>query len=230
MLMSALVYVARGSPSRVHFWVKRIIERRGGWPGSAPESTSAVSPFRRSRVTAPAWLEWVSPPLSKARARASGSTTPRPVAQCVRMRNGPLSTILDTDPWGVHRGGSARALAGLASSSVEAVAFDEVVDVRPREIEPLRRFGDVPACRLERLLQKLALESVRLLLEAHHALALGIVVPLFQLKMKRLDLEEAVSRCADHGRFDGVRQLADVARPLGGFGETNRAGRGLKVR
>src|SRR6266487_2134002 len=78
------------------------------------------------------------------------------------------------------------------SVSVESVALDEVIDVRARKIETLRRFGNVPAGRLERLLQELTLEAVRLLLKAQLVLPGRVVGRGFELEVRRLDLQEGL--------------------------------------
>src|SRR5438874_2743705 len=68
--------------------------------------------------------------------------------------------------WTFRPARSARLDSSSMTASVEAVTLDEVVNVRASQIEALRGFRNVPAGRLERLLEKLALKTMCLLLKA----------------------------------------------------------------
>src|SRR5882762_7333689 len=106
------------------------------------------------------------------------------------------------------------ARPGLRAAAVETVTLDQVVDMRSGEVEALCGLRDIPTGRLESLHQELPLESIGLLLEAEPFVTCAVVDLRFELEVRRFDLQEALSGGADRRRFDGVGELANVARPL----------------
>jgi serine/threonine protein kinase len=74
--------------------------------------------------------------------------------------------------------------------------------VRTRELEALRRLGDVPRAFVERAFEERALESPRLLLEAERSGRFAALRAGGGEQMMRLDVARAGPRRTDHPGFD----------------------------
>src|SRR5437016_14464894 len=109
----------------------------------------------------------------------------------------------------------ARCQATLAAIPSEAEDVDQVVDVRPGKIEALGGLGHIPVRLLERLAEQLRLETSRLFLKCQRVslapLALGGEV---RENVRVLHVAQSFTGGAYDGGLDGVRELADIARPL----------------